>query len=144
MNEVAGVMGCFSARVQALLHRHLPSSGMCRYLLRFLHPPQPHQDDMAHEGQKLVAYAYMNALAIRKILKKYDKVLDLPAPPSTSLQKSCRGRRLDSCRGRRLDSCREGDWIYVLVVGDWIHFLVVGHWIHALLVGDWIHTLVGN
>lgn len=73
MKEVAAVMGCFNARVEKLLEMHL-ASGVHKYMLRLRYRHARNHQDMIHEGQKLVSYVHMNALAIRKILKKYDKV----------------------------------------------------------------------
>ncbi|KAH7282071.1 hypothetical protein KP509_35G010800 [Ceratopteris richardii] len=73
MKEVQEVLGCFNDRVRRLLQVHL-ASGIKKYLFRLRYGPhsQSHHS-MVLEGQKLVVYIYMNAVAIRKILKKYDK-----------------------------------------------------------------------
>eukprot|EP00250_Pteridium_aquilinum_P001846 c12053_g2_i1 orf=56-778(+) len=74
MKEVEEVMGCFNERVRRLLQMHL-ASGVHKYMLRLRYGPHArNHQHMIHEGQKLVSYVHMNALAIRKILKKYDKV----------------------------------------------------------------------
>lgn len=74
MKEVEEVMGCFNDRVQRLLQLHL-ASGVHKYMLHLRYGPQArNHQHMILEGQKLVSYIHMNALAIRKILKKYDKV----------------------------------------------------------------------
>lgn len=65
--------GCFNSRVQKLLEIHL-ASGLQKYILRLRNKHASNQLEMIQEGQNLVSYASMNALAIRKILKKYDKV----------------------------------------------------------------------
>ncbi|CAN0927463.1 Probable E3 ubiquitin-protein ligase BAH1-like 1 [Linum grandiflorum] len=65
--------GCFSSRARRLLHLHM-ARGMQGYVLRVR---QCFRDDklaMAEEGRMLMEYVTMNAIAIRKILKKYDKV----------------------------------------------------------------------
>ncbi|KAH7280737.1 hypothetical protein KP509_36G012200 [Ceratopteris richardii] len=74
MKEVEEVLGGFNDRVRRLLQAHL-ASGIKKYILRLRYGPdaQDHHR-MLLEGQKLVTYIYMNAVAIRKILKKYDKI----------------------------------------------------------------------
>lgn len=66
-------MGCFSSRARRLLHLHLASSFQ-RYLWRIKHFFADDHEAMIREGRHLVSYVAMNAIAIRKILKKYDKV----------------------------------------------------------------------
>ncbi|XP_059645182.1 probable E3 ubiquitin-protein ligase BAH1-like [Cornus florida] len=66
-------VGCFSSRVRHLLHLHV-ASGMQRYLLRLRQCFANNQQAMVQEGQMLIEYVMMNAIAIQKILKKYDKV----------------------------------------------------------------------
>lgn len=74
MKEVADVLGCFNARVQHLLKIHL-ASGFHKYMLRLKYRSSfGNHSEMISEGQKLASYVSMNALAIQKILKKYDKV----------------------------------------------------------------------
>lgn len=74
MKEVADVLGYFNARVQRLLEIHL-ASGFHKYVLRLKYRSSfGNHSEMISEGQKLASYVSMNALAIRKILKKYDKV----------------------------------------------------------------------
>ncbi|XP_059463368.1 probable E3 ubiquitin-protein ligase BAH1-like isoform X1 [Corylus avellana] len=71
--EASEIAGCFSSRVRHLLHLHV-ATGMQRYLLHLRHFFKNDQQAMVLEGQMLVEYVTMNAIAIRKILKKYDKV----------------------------------------------------------------------
>jgi len=71
--EVSAIMSCFSARARRLLHLHL-ASGFQRYLWRVKHFFADDHEAMIREGRHLVGYVAMNAIAIRKILKKYDKV----------------------------------------------------------------------
>eukprot|EP01018_Ginkgo_biloba_P038837 Gb_25731 [translate_table: standard] len=71
--EVSAIVGCFSSRARRLLHLHL-ASGFQRYLWRLRHCFADDHQAMIQEGRNLVSYVAMNAIAIRKILKKYDKV----------------------------------------------------------------------
>ncbi|KAH7294110.1 hypothetical protein KP509_28G057000 [Ceratopteris richardii] len=74
MKEVDEVLGCFNEGVRRLLQLHL-ASGIQKCLLQLRYGPHARNHNyMIIEGQKLVSYIYMNALAIRKILKKYDKI----------------------------------------------------------------------
>jgi E3 ubiquitin-protein ligase BAH len=71
--EASEIAGCFSSRVQRLLHLHVPS-GLQRYIWRIRRCFIDDHQLMAQEGRMLLNYVTMNAIAIRKILKKYDKV----------------------------------------------------------------------
>ncbi|XP_058105740.1 probable E3 ubiquitin-protein ligase BAH1-like 1 isoform X2 [Magnolia sinica] len=71
--EASAIAGCFSSRVRHLLHLHV-STGLLRYMWRLRHCFTDDQQTMVKEGQLLIEYVTMNAIAIRKILKKYDKV----------------------------------------------------------------------
>lgn len=73
MKEAANVSGCFSLRVRQLVHIHI-ASGMERYMIRLRQCFTNDKQAVVHQGQMLIEYATMNAIAIRKILKKYDKV----------------------------------------------------------------------
>lgn len=73
--EASEIAGCFSSRVRRLLHLHV-SSGVQRYMWRLRHCFTDDQQVMIQEGRLLLDYVTMNAIAIRKILKKYDKVHD--------------------------------------------------------------------
>lgn len=73
MREATDIAGCFSSRVRHLLHLHVPR-GMQRYVLRLRQCFKNDQQALVEEGLMLIEYITMNAIAIRKILKKYDKV----------------------------------------------------------------------
>ncbi|PRQ44285.1 putative transcription factor C2H2 family [Rosa chinensis] len=73
MKEASDIAICFNLRARHLLHLHV-ATGIQRYLLRFRQCFMYDQQAMVEEGRMLIEYATMNALAIRKILKKYDKV----------------------------------------------------------------------
>ncbi|KAF3442793.1 hypothetical protein FNV43_RR16710 [Rhamnella rubrinervis] len=73
MKEASDIAGCFSSRVRRLLHLHF-ASGVQRYLLRLRKCFKNDQQAMLEEVRMLIEYVTMNATAIRKILKKYDKV----------------------------------------------------------------------
>lgn len=72
--EASEVAGCFSSRVRRLLHLHIRSRGLQRYMWRLCHCFEDDQQILIQEGRMLLDYVTMNAIAIRKILKKYDKV----------------------------------------------------------------------
>lgn len=76
MEELAEVVGCFNTRAQQLLKLHM-ATGLRKYFLRRKCKLDGNREAMIQEGQMLVNYASMNALAVHKILKKYDKVLNL-------------------------------------------------------------------
>lgn len=71
--EATEIAGCFSSRVRRLLHLHV-SSGVQRCMWRLRHCFADDQQVMIQEGRMLLDYVTMNAIAISKILKKYDKV----------------------------------------------------------------------
>ncbi|XP_038690150.1 probable E3 ubiquitin-protein ligase BAH1-like [Tripterygium wilfordii] len=73
MKEASDIAGCFNSRVKHLLHHHV-ATGMQRYLLRIRQCFKNDTQSMVEEGQMLIKYVTMNAIAICKILKKYDKV----------------------------------------------------------------------
>ncbi|GAV57273.1 SPX domain-containing protein/zf-C3HC4_2 domain-containing protein, partial [Cephalotus follicularis] len=73
MKEASEIAGCFSSRVRHLLHLHA-ATGMQRYVLRIQRCFKNDQQGMVQEGRMMIDYVTMNATAIRKILKKYDKV----------------------------------------------------------------------
>lgn len=73
MKEASDIAGCFSSRVRRLLHLHF-ASGVQRYLSRLRKCFKNDQQAMLEEVRMLIEYVTMNATAIRKILKKYDKV----------------------------------------------------------------------
>lgn len=73
LNEMSDVVGFFNQKAQKLLEYHL-ASGFRKYMLLFKGKPQGNHAALIQEGKDLVTYALINAIAIRKILKKYDKV----------------------------------------------------------------------
>lgn len=73
MREASNITGCFSSRVRHLLDLHI-SKGMQRYVIRLRQCFKNDQQALVQQGQMLIEYVIMNAIAIRKILKKYDKV----------------------------------------------------------------------
>ncbi|KAF4369050.1 hypothetical protein CsatB_019499 [Cannabis sativa] len=73
MKEALEIVGCFSSRVRDLRPLHI-STGMQRYLMQLRKCFKNDQQNMVEEGKMLIEYATMNAIAIRKILKKYDKI----------------------------------------------------------------------
>ncbi|KAK9156950.1 hypothetical protein Scep_003524 [Stephania cephalantha] len=73
MKEASEIAGCFSSRVRRLLHLHI-STGMQSCVLQLFHCFRHNQQLKIQQVQMLVEYATMNAIAMRKILKKYDKV----------------------------------------------------------------------
>ncbi|XP_004290787.1 PREDICTED: probable E3 ubiquitin-protein ligase BAH1-like 1 [Fragaria vesca subsp. vesca] len=73
LNEMSDVVGFFNQKAQKLLEYHL-ASGFRKYMLLFKGKPQGNHVALIQEGKDLVTYALINAIAIRKILKKYDKI----------------------------------------------------------------------
>ncbi|CAK9159424.1 unnamed protein product [Ilex paraguariensis] len=73
VKEASDIAGCFHSRVRHLLHLHI-ATGAQRYLVRLRQCFMNDQLAMVQEGQMLIEYVTMNAIAMRKILKKYDKV----------------------------------------------------------------------
>lgn len=74
LDEMSRVTGCFNERARRLLELHL-ASGIRKYfnlLKRHMH--LSHHGNLMQEGKDLVTYAIINSIAMRKILKKYDKV----------------------------------------------------------------------
>ncbi|KAG6502704.1 hypothetical protein ZIOFF_034990 [Zingiber officinale] len=71
--EASEIAVCFSSRVRRLLNLHI-SSGLYRCVWRLRHCFADDQQVMIQEGRMLLDYVTMNAIAINKILKKYDKV----------------------------------------------------------------------
>ncbi|XP_031477628.1 probable E3 ubiquitin-protein ligase BAH1-like 1 isoform X1 [Nymphaea colorata] len=70
--EASDILGCLRSRVRRLLHLHY-ANGLQGYVWRLWHCFSD-PGEMMQEGRLLVDYVLMNAIAIRKILKKYDKV----------------------------------------------------------------------
>ncbi|OMO81913.1 Zinc finger, RING-type [Corchorus olitorius] len=73
LKEMSDVVGCFNERAQKLLDLHL-ASGFRKYFIWIRSKLQGSHVALIQEGKDLVNYALINAIAIRKILKKYDKV----------------------------------------------------------------------
>lgn len=73
LNEMAAVVCCFNTRAKQLLELHL-ATGFGKYLAWLTSKRTGDHFAMMKEGEILVKYAAVNALAMRKILKKYDKV----------------------------------------------------------------------
>lgn len=73
LNEMSEIVGCFNERAQRLLDLHL-ASGIRKYFFWIKGMLQGNHAALIQEGKDLTTYALINATAIRKILKKYDKV----------------------------------------------------------------------
>lgn len=73
MKEASDIAGYFSSRVQHLLNLHI-AKGLQRYVLRLRQCFKSDMGALDQEGRILIEYISMNAIAMRKILKKYDKV----------------------------------------------------------------------
>ncbi|XP_020521741.1 probable E3 ubiquitin-protein ligase BAH1-like 1 isoform X2 [Amborella trichopoda] len=70
--EASEIAGCLRSRVRRLLQLHV-TNGLRGYVCRLRHCFVDDQEAL-HQGRILIDYITMNAMAIRKILKKYDKV----------------------------------------------------------------------
>ncbi|GFP85599.1 E3 ubiquitin-protein ligase bah1 [Phtheirospermum japonicum] len=70
---MSAVVGFFNERAQRLLELHL-ASGFSKCVIWLKHKLQRNHYKIIQEGRDLVNYAIFNAIAMRKILKKYDKV----------------------------------------------------------------------
>ncbi|KAH9330368.1 hypothetical protein KI387_002476, partial [Taxus chinensis] len=68
------VVCCFNARAKQLLELLL-DSGFQKYLKWMTNKLAGNELAMIQQGTNVVSYASINALAIRKIFKKYDKIL---------------------------------------------------------------------
>ncbi|CAL9106186.1 probable E3 ubiquitin-protein ligase BAH1-like 1 isoform X1 [Musa acuminata AAA Group] len=73
LKEMSIVVGCFNQRAQKLLEMHL-ASGFLKYFAWFSGNSQQNHETLMQEGKDLVTYAIINSVAMRKILKKYDKI----------------------------------------------------------------------
>ncbi|XP_078436160.1 SPX (SYG1/Pho81/XPR1) domain-containing protein [Wolffia australiana] len=74
VSEMSAVSGCFNERARRLLELHL-ATGLKKYvnvLKRRMHIS--HHDNLMQEGKDLVNYAIIHSIAMRKLLKKYDKI----------------------------------------------------------------------
>lgn len=70
---MSAVVGSFNERARKLLELHL-ATGLRKCYIWFKDRVQKNHVTLIQEGKDLVSYAMINALAMRKILKKYDKV----------------------------------------------------------------------
>ncbi|RDX89030.1 E3 ubiquitin-protein ligase BAH1, partial [Mucuna pruriens] len=73
LTEMSDIVGCFNQRAQVLLEQHL-ASGFRKYFLMLKGMLRGNHTALIQEGKDLVTYALINSIAIRKILKKYDKI----------------------------------------------------------------------
>ncbi|CAN6468109.1 unnamed protein product [Victoria cruziana] len=73
LKEMSAIALCFNSRAQKLLQLHL-ATGFEKYLILMKNRLQGKHVQLIEEGEDLVTYATVNAIAIRKILKKYDKI----------------------------------------------------------------------
>ncbi|KAH6798938.1 SPX domain-containing protein / zinc finger RING protein-like protein [Perilla frutescens var. frutescens] len=73
MKEASDIAGCFSSRVRQLLQFHI-HGGTHRYFTFLSYCFANPQQKTAQECRMLTEYVMMNAVAMRKILKKYDKI----------------------------------------------------------------------
>ncbi|XP_078433253.1 SPX (SYG1/Pho81/XPR1) domain-containing protein / zinc finger (C3HC4-type RING finger) protein-like protein [Wolffia australiana] len=71
--EASEISGFFTSRARHLIHRH-DSASLGRYLLCLQHCVANEQQTVFQQGKMLIDYVTINATAVRKILKKYDKV----------------------------------------------------------------------
>jgi E3 ubiquitin-protein ligase BAH len=70
---MSAVVGCFNEKAKKLLELHL-ASGFKKYAMWFTNRCHKGHGQLIQQGKDLVTYAIINAVAMRKILKKYDKV----------------------------------------------------------------------
>ncbi|KAJ4764536.1 SPX (SYG1/Pho81/XPR1) domain-containing protein [Rhynchospora pubera] len=73
LQEMSAVVGCFNERAKKLLELHL-ASGFKKYVLWIVNKSHRNHGSLIQEGKNLVTYAIINSVAMRKILKKYDKM----------------------------------------------------------------------
>ncbi|KAL1542641.1 RING-type E3 ubiquitin transferase [Salvia divinorum] len=73
LEEMSAVVGFFNARARRLMQIHL-SSGLSKCAIWFKGKVKGNRIALTQEGRDLVTYAIINAIAMRKILKKYDKI----------------------------------------------------------------------
>ncbi|CAD6216715.1 unnamed protein product [Miscanthus lutarioriparius] len=73
LNEMSAVVGCFNEKAKKLLELHL-ASGLKKYTMCFTSKGDKSHGRLIQQGKDLVTYAIINAVVMRKILKKYDKI----------------------------------------------------------------------
>lgn len=73
LKEMSAVVGFFNNRAQRLLDHHL-TSGFCNCLILLGDRLMGNDVVLIQECENLITYASINAIAMRRILKKYDKV----------------------------------------------------------------------
>ncbi|KAL8143067.1 hypothetical protein V2J09_016099 [Rumex salicifolius] len=73
LKEMSAIVGSFNKHAERLLDVHL-ATGFKRYYVWCKGKMEKNHSSLIQEGQDLVTYAMINAIAVRKILKKYDKV----------------------------------------------------------------------
>lgn len=73
LDEMSAVVGCFNEKAKKLLELHL-ASGFKKYVMWFSNRCHKGHGQLIQQGEDLVTYAIINAVAMRKILKKYDKI----------------------------------------------------------------------
>ena len=73
MKEASDITGYFSSRVRHLLRLHI-APGLQRHVLNLLQCFKRDSITLETEWKTLIEDISMNVIAIRKILKKYDKV----------------------------------------------------------------------
>ncbi|CAL0326689.1 unnamed protein product [Lupinus luteus] len=71
--EASDIVGYFNSRVRHILHLHT-ATGMKGYVWRLRQCFKNNRQALEQEGKILIEYIAINAIAMRKILKKYDKV----------------------------------------------------------------------
>lgn len=75
LKEMSAVVTFFNKRAQILLDRHL-ASGCSKCFIWLEDSIVGNQITLIQECENLVTYASINAIAMRRMLKKYDKVVD--------------------------------------------------------------------
>ncbi|GFP85598.1 E3 ubiquitin-protein ligase bah1 [Phtheirospermum japonicum] len=73
VEEMSAVVGFFNEKAQKLLELHL-ASGFNKCIIWLKDKLKGNHVALIQEGRDLVTYAIFNAVAMRKILKKYDKI----------------------------------------------------------------------